>query len=100
MRTSPRPQGWLRNIDEMLGLAPQLSLEALRGDLRGQKLQEIAAASSSDVGGDAAAQRRAVATIGIQLAVAARGAAAGHGRQAMLNQRRARRRPLSVSGGV
>lgn len=32
----------LRNIDEMLGLAPQLSLEALHGDLRGRKLQEIA----------------------------------------------------------
>jgi hypothetical protein len=32
----------LRNIDEMLGLAPQLSLEALHGELRGRKLQEIA----------------------------------------------------------
>lgn len=32
----------LRNIDEMLGLAPQLSLDALHGELRGRKLQEIA----------------------------------------------------------
>jgi hypothetical protein len=32
----------LRNIDEMLRLAPQLSLEALHGELRGRKLQEIA----------------------------------------------------------
>lgn len=32
----------LRNIDEMLGLAPQLSLEALHGELRGRKLREIA----------------------------------------------------------
>ena len=32
----------LRNIDEMLGLAPQLSLEATHGELRGRKLQEIA----------------------------------------------------------
>lgn len=32
----------LRQIDEMLGLAPQLSLEALHGDLRGQRLREIA----------------------------------------------------------
>ncbi len=31
----------LRQIDEMLGLAPQLSLDA-HGELRGQKLQEIA----------------------------------------------------------
>lgn len=31
----------LRRIDEMLGTAPQLSLEA-HGDLRGQRLQEIA----------------------------------------------------------
>lgn len=31
----------LRRMDEMLGLAPQLSLEA-HGELRGQKLQEIA----------------------------------------------------------
>ncbi len=31
----------LRRMDEMLGLAPQLSLEA-QGELRGQKLQEIA----------------------------------------------------------
>ena len=31
----------LRRMDEMLGLAPQLSLEAHR-ELRGQKLQEIA----------------------------------------------------------
>lgn len=31
----------LRRMDEMLGLAPQLSLEA-HGALRGQKLQEIA----------------------------------------------------------
>lgn len=32
----------LRNMDEMLGLAPQLSLEAVNGELRGQKLQETA----------------------------------------------------------
>jgi hypothetical protein len=32
----------LRNIDEMLGLAPQLSLDASHGELRGRKLQEIA----------------------------------------------------------
>lgn len=31
----------LRRMDEMLGIAPQLSLEA-QGELRGQKLQEIA----------------------------------------------------------
>lgn len=33
----------LRRMDEMLGIAPQLSLEA-HGELRGQKLQEIAVA--------------------------------------------------------
>jgi hypothetical protein len=32
----------LRGMDEMLGLAPQLSLDALHGELRGRKLQEIA----------------------------------------------------------
>jgi hypothetical protein len=32
----------LRGIDEMLGLAPQLSLEAFSGELRGQRLREIA----------------------------------------------------------
>lgn len=32
----------LRHIDEMLGLAPQLSLEALHGELRGRRLREIA----------------------------------------------------------
>lgn len=32
----------LRQMDEMLGLAPQLSLEALQGELRGQRLREIA----------------------------------------------------------
>lgn len=32
----------LRQMDEMLGLAPQLSLEALQGELRGQHLREIA----------------------------------------------------------
>jgi hypothetical protein len=32
----------LRSIDEMLGLAPQLSLEAFHGELRGQRLREIA----------------------------------------------------------
>ncbi|HLX21529.1 MAG TPA: hypothetical protein VKR23_15400, partial [Gaiellaceae bacterium] len=31
----------LRRMDEVLGIAPQLSLEA-QGELRGQKLQEIA----------------------------------------------------------
>jgi hypothetical protein len=34
--------GLLRQIDEMLGLAPQLSLEAMHGELRGQRLREIA----------------------------------------------------------
>lgn len=32
----------LRQMDEMLGLAPQLSLEWLHGELRGHRLQEIA----------------------------------------------------------
>lgn len=32
----------LRGMDEMLGLAPQLSLEALHGELRGKRLREIA----------------------------------------------------------
>jgi hypothetical protein len=32
----------LRQIDEMLGLAPQLSLEAMHGELRGQRLRGIA----------------------------------------------------------
>lgn len=32
----------LRHMDEMLGLAPQLSLDALHGELRGQRLREIA----------------------------------------------------------
>jgi hypothetical protein len=32
----------LRQMDEMLGLAPQLSLDALHGELRGQRLREIA----------------------------------------------------------
>jgi hypothetical protein len=32
----------LRQIDEMLGLAPQLSLETLHGELRGQRLRDIA----------------------------------------------------------
>jgi hypothetical protein len=32
----------LRQMDEILGLAPQLSLEALHGELRGQRLREIA----------------------------------------------------------
>jgi hypothetical protein len=32
----------LREIDEMLGLAPQLSLESIHEELRGRKLQEIA----------------------------------------------------------
>jgi hypothetical protein len=32
----------LCNIDEMLGLAPQLSMDTIHGELRGQKLQEIA----------------------------------------------------------
>lgn len=32
----------LRQMDEMLGLAPQLSLEGLHGELRGQRLREIA----------------------------------------------------------
>lgn len=32
----------LRGMDEMLGLAPQLSIDAAHGDLRGQRLREIA----------------------------------------------------------
>jgi hypothetical protein len=32
----------LHQMDEMLGLAPQLSLEALHGELRGRRLREIA----------------------------------------------------------
>jgi hypothetical protein len=32
----------LRQMDEMLGLSPQLSLEWLHGELRGHRLQEIA----------------------------------------------------------
>jgi hypothetical protein len=32
----------LRRMDEMLGLASQLSLEAANGELRGRKLQELA----------------------------------------------------------
>jgi hypothetical protein len=32
----------LRSIDEMLGLAPQLSIDSMHGELRGRKLQEIA----------------------------------------------------------
>jgi hypothetical protein len=32
----------LRQMDEMLGLAPQLSIEAIHGELRGQRLREIA----------------------------------------------------------
>jgi hypothetical protein len=32
----------LRHMDEILGLAPQLSLESLDGEVRGQNLREIA----------------------------------------------------------
>jgi hypothetical protein len=32
----------LHQMDEMLGLAPQLSLDALHGELRGQRLRETA----------------------------------------------------------
>ncbi len=32
----------LRSIDEMLGLAPQLSIDSTQGELRGRKVQEIA----------------------------------------------------------
>lgn len=32
----------LRSIDEMLGLAPQLSIDSMHRELRGRKLQEIA----------------------------------------------------------
>ena len=32
----------LRGIDQILGTAPQLSLEALNGEVRGQKLRELA----------------------------------------------------------
>jgi hypothetical protein len=34
----------LRQIDESLGIAPQLSLSSLAGELRGQELQEVAVA--------------------------------------------------------
>lgn len=34
----------LRQMDEMLGLAPQLSIEWMHGELRGRRLQEIAVA--------------------------------------------------------
>jgi hypothetical protein len=34
----------LRHMDEMLGLAPQLSLDSLDGEIRGQRLREIAVA--------------------------------------------------------
>lgn len=34
----------LRQIEEMLGVAPQLSLEGLHGELRGQRLRDIAVA--------------------------------------------------------
>lgn len=32
----------LRSVEEMLGLAPQLSLDAYSGELRGQRLRDIA----------------------------------------------------------
>src|SRR5438105_5134277 len=32
----------LRSIEEMLGIAPQLSIEAFSGELRGRRLREIA----------------------------------------------------------
>jgi hypothetical protein len=32
----------LRQMDDLLGLTPQLSLDALQGELRGQRLREIA----------------------------------------------------------
>jgi hypothetical protein len=32
----------LRRMDDLLGLAPQLSIEALDGELRGRQLQEVA----------------------------------------------------------
>jgi hypothetical protein len=32
----------LRSIEELLGIAPQLSIEAFSGDLRGRRLREIA----------------------------------------------------------
>jgi hypothetical protein len=37
-----REEGLLRRMDEILGLAPQLALDALDGELRGQRLREIA----------------------------------------------------------
>jgi hypothetical protein len=37
-----REEGLLRRMDEILGLAPQLALEAFDGELRGQRLREIA----------------------------------------------------------
>jgi hypothetical protein len=34
----------LRRMDEVLGLAPQLALDAIAGELRGQRLREVAVA--------------------------------------------------------
>jgi hypothetical protein len=41
-RELERAERLLRHMDEMLGLAPQLALEATEGELRGQRLREIA----------------------------------------------------------
>lgn len=48
----------LRSIDEMLGTAPQLSLEALSGEVRGQKLRELAVELLRQKGGGASIHYR------------------------------------------
>ncbi len=42
-----REERLLRRMDELPGLAPQLALEATDGELRGQRLREIAVSSWS-----------------------------------------------------
>ncbi len=44
----------LRGMDEMLGRSPQLSLEALHGELRGKRLREIAVELLREERGDGA----------------------------------------------
>jgi hypothetical protein len=44
----------LRGMDEMLGRAPQLSLDALHGELRGKRLREIAVQLLRETRGDGA----------------------------------------------
>ncbi len=45
----------LRHMDEVLGLAPQLAIEALSGEIRGQRLREVAV--------DVLRQRRGVGVV-------------------------------------